>query len=148
MATKFQNFQEKPLLCLYRQIRELGDQNSQFKNTFDYTLISRNDALIKRLESNAVQNEEMCRKIAQNTANSANRQLKINLNRQIKQLASTFKNKFKEQNSMMQNLLANNETGVMQPKVSLNLEQSLSKIVEDLATNKGLITKTIDKDSF
>ena len=90
----------------------------------------------------------MCRKIAQNTANSANRQLKINLNRQIKQLASTFKNKFKEQNSMMQNLLANNETGVMQPKVSLNLEQSLSKIVEDLATNKGLITKTIDKDSF
>ena len=95
-----------------------------------------------------MQNEEMCRKIAQNTANSANRQLKINLNRQIKQLASTFKNKFKEQNSMMQNLLANNETGVMQPKVSLNLEQSLSKIVEDLATNKELITKTIDKDSF
>ena len=95
-----------------------------------------------------MQNEEMCRKIAQNTANSANRQLKINLNRQIKQLASTFKNKFKEQNSMMQNLLSNNETGVMQPKVSLNLEQSLSKIVEDLATNKELITKTIDKASF
>ena len=41
---------------------------TKMQTTFDYTLISRNEALLERVESSNTRSEEMCLKIAQNTA--------------------------------------------------------------------------------